>query len=523
MRRRLVSLARTILSLMVIAAMGSSYIVAHANELDQIGITEAESDEPVYELGEKRADARFFIRLDGTIPNEPEGHPSSEYSEAIEISEALNSTANIYDPDYTKSQDQFMEDGFTIKNDLEGSFYKVPSSDEIKGVVSSFDPKESYVVWYVIKTVNSNIHVDGVIRKRENSSEGTADPIEPEPLVPEPGEIVNPIDEVVVPEYSFIIYTTNFEPEFEYDGQEHLIGGFVIEVQDSRSGELLESFEYDAFGNRRGQRKGMLLNSYAEPEHKTDFYFNGLKYTVNVDGAYLQVIKPGQYDIPFRQGENIVSLENIVIYDESMQVISTDVISIGSKTGTGNSSNTPTEVKKRNITLTAGTTVQNDDGKTLTNSSVVVTSGSLVSGHSLKTTILGSQTGPGESVNEISDYDIVDVQGNSVKEFYNVKLEKGRLVVVAVPGKDTESTNSTGSATTKILVKNDDETEVSNLPLVLGASRDGDTEEADSGQVLRARRAETGDFSKGQGARLSLIVLCLMVLMIVNVKRNKTE
>ena len=43
------------------------------------------------------------------------------------------------------------------------------------------------------------------------------------------------------------------------------------------------------------------------------------------------------------------------------------------------------------------------------------------------------------------------------------------------------------------------------------------------GAVLGARRADTGDTSMDPGVRLVLIVLCIMLISIINIKRNKTN
>ena len=102
-------------------------------------------------------------------------------------------------------------------------------------------------------------------------------------------------------------------------------------------------------------------------------------------------------------------------------------------------------------------------------------------------------------------------------------------MVVAVPERGGKNTNSTGSAVTKVLVKDGEKTVVQNIPVVLGASRDGEDGSSDtanndgSGKVLGARRADTSDSTMGAGTRLTLIILCIMMIMIINVKRNKTE
>ncbi|MDD3177854.1 MAG: InlB B-repeat-containing protein, partial [Atopobiaceae bacterium] len=98
-------------------------------------------------------DAEFYIRLDGTIATEPQGHASSEYTGAIKIADAV-STAAFY------------------ANSTEGvgsHLLNQPTDDQIKTVCNakgiSYDPDTQYVLWYVIKQ-ESTLHVDGVLLDR---------------------------------------------------------------------------------------------------------------------------------------------------------------------------------------------------------------------------------------------------------------------------------------------------------------------------------------------------------------------
>lgn len=571
-RRRLRPLMRTALSLMVMAAMGSSSVVAYADETNQKEISVVEPDETVYEIGEPEngesegdieeeaelgesvdeelynifpfdeleketseqpdADGKpvcFFLRkeIDSAIPNEPAGHPSSEYSDAIRVDGAAYYDGTIVDSEYEESQDAFIEDGYSIDNDVTANLFAIPTLDQIQSVEPSFDPYQHYIVWYVIKKASTaapnsdvGIHVDGVIRTRVNSKYNVEPLIEPEqPIEPEkPGPGV--VEETVSSEYTFNIYTKNFEPSFEYDGEEHLIGGFVIEIFDKKTGDLLAQFNYSSYGNLIGMRKASNSLGEGDTPLGTVFSFAGNTYRVNVDGAYLSVKNPGQYSIPFRLGGEIISPDEIRIWDESGKLIDTGI----SKTPKENSD--VVEVSKRNITITAGTTVQNDDGKTLTNGDVKVTAGSLVSGHTLVTTILGSQTGPGTSLNEITDYDIVDENGRSVKEYYNVNVVNGKLVVVAVSNGSDKGTNSTGSAVTSIIVKDGEKTVINNVQVSLGSQADGEkgktyVTSSDTPAVLGARRGDTSDQTTSTGVRLGLIISCMMIILLINISRNK--
>lgn len=585
-RRKFISLVRVLLSLLVIAAMGSSRVISFAGDYDQTLISVDESEQAVYEKGDLESldeectteisleenleseyadeaitdasdegnqidiaesktiiieigesekyfagshaeDVCFFILrgIDAEIPYEPAPHSSDNYSDAMRVNNAMKYTGTVLGQDLEDSEEALDEDNYTIKNQVTSCLLARPTLEQIQEVAPEFDPAKHYIVWYVIKSTmtaapNADvwIHVDGVIRSRVYSEpEPGENPID-EPVGPEPGDepIEEPVEETVPSEYSFNIYTKNFAEPFEYDGQEHIIGGYVIEVLDKETGELLQEFDYGPFGNRLGMR----MSFRAEGERAlsgTVFSFAGATYKVNVDSAYLSVTEPGLYSIPFLSGGKEISLDDIRIWDESGKLIDTGI----SKNPKGGSDKT--EVSKRSITVTAGSTVQNDDGQTLTNDKVSITSGSLIEGHKLVTTIVGSQTGPGTSLNEITSYDIVDENGNSVKKFYNVSLVNGQLVLVPVSGEDSNGTNSTGSAVTSILVRDQEKTTVDNKPMVLGAQRDGDgnSDSIDGQRAYGVRSSETSDEGIPSGARLSLIILCVMIIMVINIKRNK--
>ena len=204
-------------------------------------------------------------------------------------------------------------------------------------------------------------------------------------------------------------------------------------------------------------------------------------------------------------------------------------------------------VSPRKITITAGSTVQNDNGSTITNNNVSVTNGSLLPGHKLVTSIVGSQTGPGESVNEITYYDIVDSDGKSYKSMYAVTRENGRLVLVKAGQSGSGSGDTSDSTVQSTLADNTTSSTTTSSAVVLGAQRSGDgttglltksnsaTESGSDGasdsiegasssdempQVLGARKSETSDLSMPVELRIAFIVLCLMALMAINIKRS---
>ena len=94
----------------------------------------------------QNVDAEFYIRLDGTIPTEPQGHEASEYTSAIQIDNAIKIGTF-----YTDSV-----------NGVADRLNSIPNDSQIKGVYPSYNPNTQYVLWYVIKAEDT-WHVDGVL------------------------------------------------------------------------------------------------------------------------------------------------------------------------------------------------------------------------------------------------------------------------------------------------------------------------------------------------------------------------
>ena len=91
-------------------------------------------------------------------------------------------------------------------------------------------------------------------------------------------------------------------------------------------------------------------------------------------------------------------------------------------------------VKPRSIVLTADSAEKDYDGKALTKDSFSVTSGSLVSGHSISATVSGSQTAAGSSANKIdaASVKITDGSGKILTGMYSIRLVDGTLTVKGI-------------------------------------------------------------------------------------------
>ena len=129
---------------------GTVYPAGYRFEIPENGIT-------LYAVwSQKNVDAEFYIRLDGVIPTEPQGHKESEYTSAIKIDGAIKIGTF-----YTNATVPGVVDRLNAN--------AVPTNEQIQAVCSAkkvqYNPDEDYVLWYVIKK-ESTWHVDGVILKQ---------------------------------------------------------------------------------------------------------------------------------------------------------------------------------------------------------------------------------------------------------------------------------------------------------------------------------------------------------------------
>lgn len=106
--------------------------------------------------------ALFFIRKDGTIPDEPGHYATSAYSSGISISGAITVQHWVVDNDVTKPWE-----GNCVQNDVRYYLNSVPTDAQIKAVFSSYNPDTDYILWYVQKKEDDGWHVDGVLLKKE--------------------------------------------------------------------------------------------------------------------------------------------------------------------------------------------------------------------------------------------------------------------------------------------------------------------------------------------------------------------
>ena len=169
------------------------------------------------------------------------------------------------------------------------------------------------------------------------------------------------------------------------------------------------------------------------------------------------------------------------------------------------------KVTQRDLTIEAGTTVQNYSGKTITNQNVEITSGSLLKGHSLVDVVInGSQSGIGSSVNEITSYRIVDEKGNDVTKYYDVKCVNGKLVLVDGNNSNNDNSKSNDSTDDKLPPKGTKEKKNQKKTVVIGGKAMEKTSAENDNQILGvsrlARMSKTFDASN--------INLSVMIILI---------
>ena len=129
----------------------------------------------VWSRTDPNRDAYFYIRLDGTIPDEPGSYPYSDYTEGIVVPNGITEERWIVDTNHRLNQ---YINNVNASNTVTDTLTGFPTSDQIKEALNkknkSFDPDTQYVLWYVqkLQDVNDqnpkgNWHIDGVLLNKE--------------------------------------------------------------------------------------------------------------------------------------------------------------------------------------------------------------------------------------------------------------------------------------------------------------------------------------------------------------------
>ncbi len=517
---------------------------------------------PEEEVKTPAVDVFFYIRGNGIgfdIPKEPASYSSSQYSAPISVEDSIMlSNLSFSSAEEDGSEDSLLSDGFTASNGVTDIISNLPSAEDIHSIVPDFDPETHYVVWYVVKNVNSDtsdqdmrVHVDGVIRQRQSIEQPEEEEITKPVIDPEHAQKLDELESHI--EFHIIpkLLDENGRQlgEIEYDRQPHMVGGFDIVVTDTldqNNPKKLAEYIYNCLG------KLMEIKVYAGDE-KTVFEYAGETFYLNITSAYTYVTDELD-DIHFYRGSEEVRYDDITVTDvrgiSLAEKVKIEPISVLQASDGFD----PFSLKKDKIQITikAGTTVKNDDGSTITNAGFKLTKGSLKEGHSIQSvTIVGSQTGVGQSPNEITNVVIVDANGEEVTDYYNIDLEKGKLQLVDANKKSSDENGSsqytqTSSAddtglrfspdTSSTARKNSTEIlnsrvarakithadgSVTYINVPFETSHGNDLSDSQP-KVLGARRGATDDPTSDMNIRV-LIILLLMGVVIWSLQKNNNS
>lgn len=505
----------------------------------------------------------FYLlnEIDSDIPYEISSYPTSNYSDGIYKFGAVNSFDEIVGTDL---EEEPSEDDLYCDNEVLQSLSEVPSLEEIQSVRSDFDPSVHYIQWYVIKNIGYEMHVDGVIRTRQAVADPTEEPSE-DPGNGESKEASSEasssassensgeasssssassesagsasseaasastsssasVDDTEEPEISIEIETICNNPIVPDDGEAHLVGdGFKIRIIDEKEPETLTEKIYDAFGKFL---RTDVLTVTASDGNGTTFKYKNREYWVSIDAAYAYVtakdLSEKGLTIPFIFDGKEIEPENIRV---GIKDAVTGMI-------TALKSESSVEIKTKQasvdvnnvITIEAGSTVKNDDGKTLTNDSYTIVDGKLKDGHTISKVVFnGSQTGVGESSNEITSVVIVDSEGRDVSSQYVVKCQKGRLVLVDASGNATSVNYETSTVTADTNGNVSASVNTLGSMAALGSSADAALLESDENSisavpgssVLGARMSATGDKNADITARVLVLLSSIAAVALI--------
>ena len=444
---------------------------------------------------------RILNNFEGEIDSSTAYSTGNDYIAEIEVSNAIqegtgsNFTSSVSDKVIDKIN------GITLQNGIADLLKNVPTAKDIPADCS-FDPDTQYIAWYYINADNyDEIYVDGVIRSRTPSTEQPT-------TIDENSSVEKKSD--LIPDVTINIETTCNLKEVVYDGTDYYIGGFSIKVTDNNKDDNTPLRYITTFFNAIGDFLCQEVNAGSNGSG-TYFEHNNVRYWVNIDGAYVKAKEIAIYDIPFIFNNKVIDPKDIYVnvLDDNGNVVST----MPSEQVVKNVDAPPRfKVTQRDLTIEAGTTVQNYSGKTITNQNVEITSGSLLKGHSLVDVVInGSQSGIGSSVNEITSYRIVDEKGNDVTKYYDVKCVNGKLVLVDGNNSNNDNNSKSNDSTDdKLPPKGTKEKKNQKKTVVIGGKAMEKTSAENDNQILGvsrlARMSKTFDASN--------INLRLMIILI---------
>ncbi|NLD20555.1 MAG: InlB B-repeat-containing protein, partial [Clostridiales bacterium] len=324
----------------------------------------------------QNVDAEFYVRLDGQIPTEPQGHDASEYTSKISITGAIK-VAEFY----TNSTDG-----------VSSRLNKTPTDSQIKAVYKKYDSNTQYVLWYVIKHEDT-WHVDGVLLDKAkvnlsydaNAPAGTWSnmPDGKQYAVGATAEVSNKVP-IRTDGYTFEGWNTSANGT----GTSYSAGNEIV----MKNAVTL----YAQWGNTS------LIRIAAKSVEKVydgtalvaDNSKNGYTVTGNLPEGYRveAAVKPASQT---NVGTADVEIASYTIYDGDGNDVTNQFKNVRTAKG-------ELKVTKRPVTLTSATDSKLYDGTALKNNTVTVGGDKFVKGEGAEYDVTGSQKEAGHSVNAFS-------------------------------------------------------------------------------------------------------------------------
>ena len=339
-------------------------------------------------------DAQFFIRLDGKIPTEPQGHDVSEYTGAINISGAIKGGYSYF---YTNST-----------SGVDSHLTTVPTDAQIKAVYSKYDPESQYVLWYVVKH-ESTWHIDGVLLDKAKVN------LSYDPNAP--------------------AGTWSNMP----DGQQYAVGATatVSSKVPARSGYSFTGWNTEADGSGTSYagnakfkiEKATTLYAQWKPNDKTAYKVN--YYYQKENGSYSEtadktMTRYGTTDavVKVTDADKKAAPKGYVLDNDAAGKVYEAKVN-----GDGSTVLKVYFKKQIALTITADSSSKTYDGTALTDSGYSMTAGTLAAGDSITSAaVTGSQTNAGSSANTASNAVIMHGD-NDVTANYDITYVAGSLTV----------------------------------------------------------------------------------------------
>ncbi len=415
-------------------------------------------------------DAEFYIRKESTIPYEPQGQDSSDFSSKITIKNAIK-VASFY----------------TNQQGVEERLNTVPSDDQIKAVRSDYNPETDYIVWYVIKKENT-WHVDGVLLKKElvnltydpNAGEVTVSnmPVGRQYAV---GATAT-VDAKIPSRTGYTFDSWNTEPGgngIRYTGNNTLTINasttlyaqwvpdsntkYVVQRYDAATGtkidELSRSAVTDSIAHATETDKTLAGYTFVEGHASNvlsglvvadgslvlKLYFEAKEVTViitensgeevydgtvkGVSGYTVSINEPSYTEADFTfNGNATVNGTDAGTYNMNLKASDFVNISKNFTKVTFEIVDGTLTIDKRNVTLSSATDAKEYDGTSLTNDEVMVGGDGFASGEGATYDVTGSQTDAGSSANAFT----YTLNNGTKAENYNITTAEGTLTVTPV-------------------------------------------------------------------------------------------